>query len=47
MANPLLGFAAAARLLPAPVRRGLADARLLLDLQSEKDYWLGTYARPA
>lgn len=76
MANPLLGLAAAAaRLLPAPLKRGLyklgplsrglraalnraaplglsevtvaggdlAGAALLLDLQSEKDYWLGTY----
>ncbi|MCW5875198.1 MAG: FkbM family methyltransferase [Anaerolineales bacterium] len=76
MANPLLGLAAAAaRLLPAPLKRGLyklgplsrwlraalnraapqglsevsvaagglAGATLLLDLQSEKDYWLGTY----
>lgn len=76
MVNPLIGLAAAvARLLPAPLKRGLyrlgplsrglrtalnravpaglsqvsvaagglAGAQLLLDLQSEKDYWLGTY----
>jgi len=76
VANPLLGLAAAAaRLLPAPLKRGLyklgplsrglraalnraaprglsevriaggglQGATLLLDLQSEKDYWLGTY----
>lgn len=76
MANPLLNLAAAAaRLLPAPLKRGLyrlgplsrglrgalnraapaglseasvaagglAGARLVLDLQTEKDYWLGTY----
>lgn len=76
MANPLLGLAAAAaRLLPAPLKRGLyrlgplsrglrsalnraapagltevtvaggglQGASLLLDMQSEKDYWLGTY----
>lgn len=76
MANPLLGLAAAAaRLLPAPLKRGLyklgplsrglraalnraaprglsevrvaggglQGATLLLDMQSEKDYWLGTY----
>jgi FkbM family methyltransferase len=76
VANPLWSLAsAAARWLPAPVKRGLyklgplsrglrralnqsvpaglaevtvaagglAGARLLLDLHSEKDYWLGTY----
>lgn len=76
MANPLLGLAAAAaRLLPAPLKRGLyklgpfsrglraalnraaprglaqvtvaggglQGVSLLLDMQSEKDYWLGTY----
>lgn len=76
MANPLLGLAAAAaRLLPAPLKRslyklgplsrglraalnraaprglsptriaggGLQGATLLLDMQTEKDYWLGTY----
>jgi FkbM family methyltransferase len=76
VANPLLSLAsAAARWLPAPLKRGLyrlgpvsrglrtalnrsapagltktkvaagllAGASLLLDLQSEKDYWLGTY----
>lgn len=76
VANPLLALAsAAARWLPAPVKRGLyrlgplsrrlrgalnrsapkgltevkvaagllAGATLLLDLQNEKDYWLGTY----
>ncbi|MBX3047496.1 MAG: FkbM family methyltransferase [Anaerolineales bacterium] len=76
MANPLLGLAAAAaRLLPAPLKRGLyklgplsrglraalnraappglaevtiaggglQGATLLLDMHSEKDYWLGTY----
>lgn len=76
MANPLLNLAAAAaRWLPAPLKRGLyklgpfsrglraalnraaptelsqtsvasgglQGATLLLDLQSEKDYWLGTY----
>lgn len=76
MPSPLLRLAAAAaRALPAPLKRGLyrlgplsrglrgalnraapaglsevsvaggslAGARLLLDLQSEKDYWLGTY----
>lgn len=76
MANTLLSLAsAAARWLPAPLKRGLyrlgpmsrglraalnrsapsgltetkvaagllAGARLLLDMQNEKDYWLGTY----
>ena len=76
MANPLLSLAAAAaRWLPAPLRRSLyrlgpissglrsalnraapkgltevevaggalAGTRMILDMQKEKDYWLGTY----